>query len=66
VRPARVTEWGGVERNCKPMNKNWIEGVAEQDERVRFCEALVFKARWRQSGGWAAKECVFTRGDLAP
>lgn len=28
------------------MDKNWIEGVAEQGD-----EALVIKAEWRKSGG---------------
>jgi hypothetical protein len=58
--------WGGsVERNCEPMDKNRIEGVAEQGERAIFREALVIKARWRKFGGCAVKECVLTRGDLA-
>jgi len=58
--------WGGsVERNCEPMDKNWIEGVAEQGERATSREALVIKAKRRKSGGCAAKECVLTRGDLA-
>ena len=54
-----------MERSCEPMNKNRIEGAAEQGERARDCEALVIKARRRKSGGCAAKECVLTRGDLA-
>ena len=54
-----------MERSCEPMDKNWIEGVAEQGERARFCEALVIKAKRRKSGGCAVKECVLTRGDLA-
>ena len=58
--------WGGsVERNCEPMNKNWIEGAAEQGERARSREALVIKAKRRKSGGCAVKECVLTWGDLA-
>jgi hypothetical protein len=58
--------WGGsAERSCEPMNKNRIEGVAEQGERAKNREALVIKARWRRSGGCAAKECGLTRGDLA-
>ena len=58
--------WGGsVERSCEPMNKNRIEGVAEQGERARNRKALVIKAKRRRSGGCAAKECVLTRGDLA-
>ena len=36
--------WGGsVERSCGPMNKNRIEGVAEQGERTMDREALVTK-----------------------
>lgn len=54
-----------MERSCEPMNKNRIEGAAEQGERARDRKALVIKARWRKSGGCAAKECVLTRGDLA-
>jgi hypothetical protein len=50
--------WGGsVERNCGPMNKNRIEGGANQGERARNREALVTKGRRRQSGGRAMKEC---------
>jgi hypothetical protein len=54
-----------VDRSCGPMNKNRIEGVAEQGERARDREALVTKVRWRRSGGRAVKECVLTWGDLA-
>ena len=54
-----------MERNCEPMNKNRIEGVAEQGERARNREAFVIKARRRRSGGCAVKECVLTWGDLA-
>ena len=54
-----------MERSCEPMNKNRIEGAAEQGERARNREALVIKARWCRSGGCAAKECVLTWGDLA-
>jgi hypothetical protein len=54
-----------VERNCEPMDKNRIEGVAEQGERACFREVLVIKAKRRKSGGCAVKECVLTRGDLA-
>ena len=54
-----------MERSCEPMNKNWIEGAAEQGERAKFREALVIKAGWRRSGGCAVKECVLTWGDLA-
>jgi hypothetical protein len=54
-----------VERNCGPMNKNRIEGGANQGERANGREALVTKDWWRKSGGRAAKECVLTWGDLA-
>jgi hypothetical protein len=54
-----------VERSCEPMNKNRIEGVAEQGERARNRKALVIKAKRRRSGGCAVKECVLTWGDLA-
>jgi hypothetical protein len=54
-----------VERSCGPMNKNRIEGGAEQGERATDREALVAKFRWRRSGGRAVKECVLTWGDLA-
>ncbi len=54
-----------MERSCEPMDKNRIEGVAEQGERATNREALVIKARWRKSGGCAVKECVLTWGDLA-
>ena len=45
---------GSVERSCEPMNKNRIEGAAEQGERAKNREALVIKARWRRSGGRGA------------
>jgi hypothetical protein len=54
-----------VERNCGPMNKNRIEGVADQGERASNREALVIKGKRRRSGGGAVKECVLTWGDLA-
>jgi len=47
------------------MDKNRIEGAAEQGERASDCEALVIKAKWRKFGGSAGKECVLTWGDLA-
>jgi len=47
------------------MNKNRIEGVADQGERARYREALVIKGKRRRSGGRAVKECVLTWGDLA-
>ena len=36
---------GSVERNREPMNKNRIEGVAEQGERARNREAVVVKVQ---------------------
>jgi hypothetical protein len=54
-----------VDRSCGRMNKNRIEGGAEQGERANDREALVTKFRWRRSGGRAVKECVLTWGDLA-
>ena len=64
---ARATERGKEARsvNREPMNKNRIEGVAEQGERARNRKALVTKARWRRCGGCAMKVCVLTWGDLA-
>ena len=36
--------WGGsVDRNCEPMDKNRIEGEADQGERANSREALVVK-----------------------
>jgi hypothetical protein len=51
--------------NCEPMDKNRIEGAAEQGEGAMNREALVIKAKRRKSGGCAVKECVLTWGDLA-
>ncbi|PHP90541.1 hypothetical protein CFB52_010550 [Burkholderia sp. AU18528] len=52
--------------SCEPMDKNRIEGAAEQGDQAKSREALVIKAKWRKSGGCAAKECVLTQwGDLA-
>ena len=63
----RVTECGkeAWSINCEPMNKNRIEGTAEQGERAKDREALVIKAKRCRSGGCAMKECVLTWGDLA-
>lgn len=57
-----------MERSCEPMDKNRIEGGAEQGERAMNRKALVIKARRRRSGGCAAKEGVLTpgRSRLAP
>lgn len=54
-----------MDRSCEPMDKNRIEGAAEQGERAKDREALVIKAKRRRSGGCAVKECVLTWGDLA-
>ena len=54
-----------MDRSCGPMNKNRIEGVAEQGERARDREALVTKGKRRRSGGRAVNECVLTWGDLS-
>src|SRR5690242_16232060 len=63
----RVTECGkeAWSVNCEPMNKNRIEGTAEQGERAKNREVLAIKAKWCRSGGCAMKECVLTWGDLA-
>jgi hypothetical protein len=47
------------------MDKNRIQGVAEQGERAKNREALVIKSKRRRSGGCAVKECVLTWGDFA-
>jgi hypothetical protein len=47
------------------MNKNWIEGTAEQGERANNRKALVIKVKRCRSSGCAVKECVLTWGDLA-
>ena len=55
----RVTECGeeAWSVNREPMNKNCIEGAAEQGEWARNHEALVIKVRWCKCGGCAVKEC---------
>ena len=47
------------------MDKNRIEGAAEQGEWANNHEALVIKAKRRRCGGCAVKESVLTWGDLA-
>jgi hypothetical protein len=47
------------------MNKNRIEGVANQGERAEDREALVTKGKRRRSGGRAVKEWALIWGDLA-
>ena len=63
----RVTERGkeAWSVNREPMNKNRIEGAAEQGERAMTRKALVTKARRRKCDGCAMKVCVLTWGDLA-
>ena len=56
-----------MERNCGPMNKNRMEGAADQGERTQDRKALVTKGRRRKSGGRAVKECALTwRSRLMP
>ena len=54
-----------MERNCGSMNKNRIQGDANQGERANNREALVIKGRLRRSGGRALKECVLP-GEISP
>ena len=56
----RATECGeeAWSVNREPMNKNCIEGAAEQGEWATNHEALVIKTKWRRCGGCAMKECV--------
>ena len=54
-----------MKRSSGPINKNRIEGVADQGERANNRKALVIKGKRRRSGGRAVKECVLTWGDLA-
>lgn len=54
-----------MERKREPMDKNRIEGDAEQGEQANDCEALVVKARRRRCGGCAGKDRVVTWGELA-
>ena len=55
----RVTDRGkeAWRINHEPMDKNRIEGVADQGERAKIREALVVKERWRKCGGCVMKEC---------
>ena len=64
---ARATDCGeeAWSINREPMDKNWIEGAAEQGERARSRETLVAKAKRRKSGGCAVKADSLTQGDLA-
>ena len=58
----RVTERGKEAWNVnrEPMNKNLIEGNAEQSERATNREAFVTKGLRCKSGGCAMKECGLT------
>ena len=40
-------------KNRESMDKDRIEGAAEQGEQTRDCEALVNKTKWRRSGDCA-------------
>ena len=63
----RVTERGkeAWSVNREPMNKNCIEGAAEQGERAKNRKALVTKAKRRRCSGCAMKEYVLIWGSLA-
>jgi hypothetical protein len=63
----RATECGeeAWSVNREPMDKNCIEGDAEQGERASIRKALVTKAKRRRCGGCAMKVGVLTWGDLA-
>jgi hypothetical protein len=63
----RATERGKEARsvNCEPLNKNLIEGSADQGEPAMNREAFVTKGLRCKSGGCAMKECALTWGDLA-
>jgi hypothetical protein len=54
-----------VDRTCRPMDKNRIEGDTDEGKWASIHETLVTKGRCRRSGGRARKECVLTWGDLA-
>ena len=47
------------------MDKNRIEGDADQGEQAIDCEALVAEVRRRKSGGRAGKDRALTWGELA-
>jgi len=47
------------------MNKNRMEGAAEQGEWAQDHEALATKAKRRRCGGCAMKECAIAWGVLA-
>ena len=55
----RVTECGkeAWSVNHEPMNKNPIEGGADQGERAIYREAFVTKGLCRRLGGCVMKEC---------
>jgi hypothetical protein len=62
-----------VDRSHGPMDKNRIQGGADQGERASDPEALVVKDQWRPTGisvghrssGRVVKECVLIRGVVA-
>jgi hypothetical protein len=56
---------GSVERSCEPMNKNWIEGAAEQGERAKFREALVIK-RGGVDPAVVQGRSAFLPGEISP
>ena len=50
-----------MERTCGPMNKNRIQGGADQGERARFRKAFVVKDQPARFGGRTTMECVLTQ-----
>ena len=54
-----------MDRRWVPMNKNRIEGIAEQGERANGREALVTKVGWRRSGG-VQRRSAFLPGEISP
>ena len=54
-----------MERIHGLMDKNRIQGAADQGEQAPNCEALVAKETWRRSGSRVETDNVLTRGDLA-
>ena len=63
----RATEW---EEAWSEAASRWagirIAGAAEQGEWAMNREALVIKAKWRQSDVCAVKRCAFLPGKISP
>ena len=64
----RVTECGKAawSINHEPMDKNRIEGAANQGERAVNREALVAKEKWRKCGGCSDEGVRPLPGDAPP